>query len=59
MEKFINYIKEVKVELKRTNWLSRHEALKYTFIVIFISILFAALFALLDLIFFKLLTQLL
>jgi len=37
-QKITTFLKEVKVELKKVNWPTRHETIKYTLIVIGISL---------------------
>ena len=41
VEKVRNFLKEVYVELKRVNWLSRKEAVRYTIIVLVVTIIVA------------------
>jgi len=36
-----NFLKEVRVELKKVNWPSRKETIRYTMIVIFVSLALA------------------
>ncbi len=36
--RLVNFLKEVRVELKKVNWPSREETFKYTMIVICISV---------------------
>ncbi len=55
--KIINFLKEVHLELKKVNWLTRQEALKYTLIVIGISVATAAFLGGLDVIFITLLNK--
>ena len=38
IEKLTNYFKEVKIETKKVNWPTRNETIKYSLIVIGISI---------------------
>ena len=40
-QKIINFLKEVQLEVKKVNWPTREETLKYTFIVIVFSALVA------------------
>lgn len=47
----IEFLKEVKLELKRVNWPTRQETLNYTFIVIGISLAVAAFLGGLDFVF--------
>lgn len=55
--KIITFFKEVKTQLKKVNWLSRKETIKYTTIVIVVSTLVAAFLSSLDFIFRKLLEK--
>lgn len=48
MKKFIKYIKESIVELKKVTWPSKKETYRYTFLVIGISLLVAAFLGTLD-----------
>ena len=41
MNKIINFFKEVGLEIKKVNWPSRKEALRYTLIVIGVSLVVA------------------
>jgi preprotein translocase SecE subunit len=41
-EKLQVFFKEVYVELRKTNWLSRNEVLRYTIIVLAVTIIVAA-----------------
>jgi preprotein translocase SecE subunit len=45
------FFKEVYVELRKTNWLSRNEVIRYTLIVLAITLLVAAVLGGLDYIF--------
>ncbi len=49
--KIINFLKEVKLEIKKINWPTRRETLKYTLIVIGASVTVAAFLGGLDFIF--------
>jgi len=40
-KKFWQFLKEIKLELKRVNWLNKREAFKYTLIVIISSVVLA------------------
>ncbi len=51
MGKMINFFREARVELSRVNWPSRKELVRYTVLVILISIVMAAFLGGLDLIF--------
>jgi preprotein translocase subunit SecE len=50
-QKIINFLKEVQLEVKKVNWPTREETLKYTFIVIVFSALVALFLGGLDVIF--------
>jgi preprotein translocase subunit SecE len=41
MNKVISYLKEVGLQMKKINWPTVREALRYTLIVIFISVVLA------------------
>jgi preprotein translocase SecE subunit len=45
------FFKEVYIELRKTNWLSRNEVLRYTLIVLAVTIVVAAFLGSLDYIF--------
>ena len=45
------FFKEVYVELRKTNWLSRNEVLRYTLLVLAVTIIVAALLGGLDYVF--------
>jgi len=49
--RLIKYLKEVRIEAKKVNWPTRQEALKYTLIVIGISVSVAIFLGTLDFIF--------
>lgn len=49
--KLKTFFKEVYVELKKVNWLSRNEVLRYTLIVLAVTVIVAALLGGLDYIF--------
>ncbi|MEK7665148.1 MAG: preprotein translocase subunit SecE [Patescibacteria group bacterium] len=51
IEKAKSFLKEVYVELKRVSWLSRKEVLRYTLIVLAVSLAVAAFLGGLDYIF--------
>jgi len=55
--KIISFLKEVRIEMKRVNWPTRKETIKYTLIVVGISIGVAAFLGSLDLIFTSLLEK--
>jgi len=56
--KIVNFLKEVKTELKKVNWPTRQETLKYTLIVIGTSVAVAIFLGGLDFIFKNLLDRL-
>lgn len=51
------FFKEVYVELKRVNWLSRKDVLRYTFIVLGVTLIVSAFLGALDYIFTALIKQ--
>jgi len=55
--KIIPFLKEVQLEAKKINWPTRQETLKYTLIVVGVSVLAAAFLGGLDYIFAKLLDK--
>ena len=55
--RIITFLKEAKLELKKVNWPTRQETLKFTLIVVVISVLVAAFLGGLDVIFSKLLER--
>jgi len=55
IEKITTFLKEVKMEIKKVNWPTRQETLKYTLIVVVVSVVVAAFLGGLDFIFAKLL----
>jgi len=55
--KFINFLKEVQLEVKKVNWPTKEETLKYTLIVIGISAVVAALLGGMDFIFSQLMER--
>jgi preprotein translocase subunit SecE len=57
MKKILNFIKEVREELKKVNWPTRQETVNYTLIVIGISLAVAAFLGGLDFIFSKIIEQ--
>jgi preprotein translocase subunit SecE len=50
-QKIVNFLKEVQLEVKKVNWPTREETLKYTFIVIVFSAFVALFLGGLDIIF--------
>ncbi len=55
--KIVTFLKEVLLELKKVNWPTRQETLRYTLIVIGISVVIAAFLGGLDVIFTTLLNK--
>lgn len=55
--KIITFLKEVRLEMKKVNWPTGQETLRYTLIVIGISLVVAALLGTLDFIFTTLLNR--
>jgi preprotein translocase subunit SecE len=51
IQKLINYLSEVRVEIKKVNWPSKQDTIKYTLIVIFASLIIAIFLGGSDLIF--------
>lgn len=51
MNKIINFLKEAKEELGKVTWLSREKTIKYTGMVIGISLVVAVFLGILDLLF--------
>lgn len=49
-----NFLREVKSELKKVTWPTRQETLKYTIMVVFISVIVALFLGGLDIVFMKL-----
>jgi len=49
--KLIGYLKEVKLELGKVNWLSRKETIRYTLVVIGVSLVVAVYLGGLDYVF--------
>jgi len=54
-EKITTFLKEVKMEIKKVNWPTRRETVRYTLIVIIVSFVVAGFLGGLDVIFAKLL----
>lgn len=42
LEKIKQFLKEVQIEMKRVNWLTRNDVLRYTIMVIIFSLVVAA-----------------
>jgi preprotein translocase subunit SecE len=57
-KKALKYLKEVRTEARKVNWPTRQETLKYTLIVIGISIVVAAFLGTLDFLFTLILNKL-
>ncbi len=55
--KVINFLKEVKAEIKKVNWPTKKETAQYTLIIIFVSILIAIFLGGLDFLFTALLNR--
>ena len=55
--KIKSFLKEVQLELKKVNWPTKQETLKYTFIVIMVSAAVAAFLGGLDFVFTKILER--
>lgn len=51
IKNFKTFFKEVYVELKKVNWLSRNEVLRYTLIVVVVTVVVAAFLGGLDYLF--------
>jgi len=51
INKITNYLRETKIEIKKVNWPTRKETVKYTFIVIGLSLVVALFLGGLDLLF--------
>jgi len=56
-KKLIVFLKEVRIELKRVTWLSRHDAIKHTMIVLGLTFAVAAFLGSLDFLFSYLLNR--
>lgn len=56
-KKIISFFKEVKLEMRKVNWPSRKETIRYTLIVIGVSVAVAAFLGSLDFLFNTLLTR--
>jgi preprotein translocase subunit SecE len=50
-QKIKSFFKEVYLEMRKVNWLDRHDILRYTIIVLFVTIVVAAFLGGLDYIF--------
>lgn len=51
MNKLVSYFKEVRLELNKVNWLTRAEIIRYTVIIIGVSLVIAVFFGGLDFVF--------
>jgi preprotein translocase subunit SecE len=51
MKKIINFVKEAREELKKVSWLTREQTIRYTGVVIAISLTVAIFLGILDLLF--------
>jgi preprotein translocase subunit SecE len=51
IKKIINFLKEVQIELKKVNWPTRQETIRYTLIVVTVSFVIAAFLGALDFVF--------
>jgi preprotein translocase subunit SecE len=51
LDKIVNFLKETRVEIKKVNWLTRNEVVKYTLIVIGLSFAVAVFLGGLDFLF--------
>ncbi|PID55642.1 preprotein translocase subunit SecE [candidate division KSB3 bacterium] len=53
MKKFIQFLKEARLELKKVSWPPRHELIGSTTLVIVVSVLAGLLLGVLDIVFFR------
>jgi len=51
LDRIVNFLKETRVEMKKVNWLTRDEVIKYTLIVIGLSFVIAIFLGGLDFLF--------
>ena len=51
LDKIVTFLKEVRLEMKKVNWPTRHQTLRYTLIIIGVSLAVAAFLGGLDFIF--------
>ncbi|OHA16327.1 MAG: preprotein translocase subunit SecE [Candidatus Taylorbacteria bacterium RIFCSPHIGHO2_01_FULL_44_110] len=56
--KFTEYVKETRAEMTHVNWPTREQTIRFTLMVIIVSLVVAALLGLSDFVFSKLLTLL-
>lgn len=59
MDKVLDFLKDVRLELKKVTWPTKQQTFKLTFIVIIITLALAAFLGLLDFIFVHILEKLL
>lgn len=57
LDKIVTFLKEVRLEMKRVNWPTRHQTLNYTLIVIGVSLVVAVFLGGLDFIFTSILNR--
>jgi preprotein translocase subunit SecE len=57
LNKIITFLKEVKTEMNKVNWLTKEEIIKYTLIVVAVSMILAIFLGGLDFIFIYLLNR--
>jgi len=57
LNRIITFLKEVKLEMKKINWLSRKQTLTYTLIVIGLAFVVAVFLGILDVIFMAILER--
>ena len=56
--RFVTYVKETRAEMRHVNWPSREQTIRFTLLVIGVSLLTAAILGVGDFVFSKLLTLL-
>lgn len=56
-EKIKNFLREVFIEIRKTNWLSRKEIFNYTMVVLAIALLVAIILGIFDFAFFNILNK--
>jgi len=57
LNKIVTFLKEVRLEMKKVNWPTRQETLRYTLIIIGVSVVVAIFLGALDFIFTTLLNK--
>ena len=57
LNRIINFLKEVRLEMKKVNWPTREETIRYTLIVVGVSVAVAAYLGALDFVFTTLLNK--